>query len=551
MGFSDQRLTNTFPSWARIRKDPSSYGSRFMSALAAFSENATHEIVKTSEMFKLFAQDVSNMTLREITLEEADYMVKTIDGWNTSIKYPTVVGELSTGNVTLSRATSIADFFYSVPDRMTQGASVVVDNWTVWESSSPTVYNSIDTNINGTPERLLIEISGSELYKREESPRASDKPFYGAHYIFLIGRDEDNNQIREYIGIDDDGFYPTENIFRELTSVEWDGFDGDVKITLTYKEHGMVTSGRIINKYDTGVLPDLSGPLAFYLRNSPTGGAHDGSCVAHLYSTAVRYRTGQSHRRAEIVDLDEELEEELGDQRLLDFTGHTYCAVGMAINPVDTRTYILDNAGIVHIYEPSLSPFIDRGAAASEDNYLDIVSLKDRVTLNENTPLWTWFRALVLPVQKVAIKRVKPDGVEEYLQPATLTWATTYAFFSGDIIAGKLPEHSWEDFRFYNTFDQLGQWDFYCEATFLGLEKIAMTSKTGVMCERLQAVKDFNTGLSTTADGIFFDKENYLCVSVGTTYHKYSLQKDIYLADFDKQRLLFRELYDNIEITYV
>jgi hypothetical protein len=153
----------------------------------------------------------------------------------------------------------------------------------------------------------------------------------------------------------------------------------------------------------------------------------------------------------------------------------------------------------------------------------------------------------VLPVQKVSIRRVKPDSVIEYLQD-DLTWSTTASHFAGDIIKGRLPEDSWEDFRFYNTFDQVGQWDFYCDVTLLGFAAATYTSVTSVYCEKLQSIKDF--ALDHTGNGIFFDKEDYLCVSSTNSYYRYKLNSDIYIADFENQRLIFREGYDSIEVNY-
>tara|TARA_B100000427_G_C15495136_1_gene589470 strand:- start:118 stop:1749 length:1632 start_codon:yes stop_codon:yes gene_type:complete len=542
MGFFEQRLLNTFPSWAKIRKDPSSYGNRFMSALAGFSESSTNDIVKLSEMLKILAEDISFLTLQEIILNESDYMNRASSDWVTTVTYPTVTGTIGATSYKILKASSIADFFFSIPDRITGAGSITVDNWVVWESSSPDVFKTIDTDTNGTPERLLIEVYDSTLYQKSNTTRAEDNPYYGTTYISLTGTDEDNNQIREYINIKDDGFYNAMNIFRKLTSVEWCGFNGKIKISLTSKEHGMADTGRIIHKFDTGVLPDLSGPLALYLQNIGD--------VAHLKSTSVRYRYGRAYRRNEIVDMDEAIEEELATQRLLDSSGNTFKSVGMTVSPVDTRGYILDVDGKVHVYEMGLSPFLHRGTPPSDDTFIDILSLKDRVKLDEKIPLWTWFRALVLPVQKVAIKRVKPDGVEEYLQSATMTWAAAYDYFSGNIIKGALPENSWEDFRFYTTFDQLGQWDFYCETTMLGIKEVSVISKTGVMCERATSVIDFDSGLGDNVDGIFFDKENYLCISVGSKYHKFALNKDVYLADVTQQKLIFRERYDEVDITY-
>ena len=533
MSFFEQRLVNVFPQWSKIRKDVSSFGNRFITSFGSFSEKSTKDSVKIAQMFKILQEDISNGILREIFLDEADHIKVTYDGGSQTITYPTVTGSTATETIALTRAGSIEDFFYSMPSRCVAKDTINVKDWTIWQSSSPESYSVITTS-----ERLLIEVSESTLYKRLKSRRATDKPFYGMHYVLLRGEDDDNNQISEILTIKDDGFYETKNIFRSLTSVEWDGFDGSIKITLSNKDQGKADTGRLVNKWSAGVNSQLSGPLVFYLKNTDS--------VGHLYSSAVRYLRGQQHRRAEIVDLDYEIEEELGNQRLLDIAGDTYQGVGIAMNPVDSRTYILDTKGKVHVYEPSLSPFNHRETAPTDDTYMDIISLKDRVVLNETIPLWTWFRALVLPVQKVVVKRVKPDGVEEYLQ-SDLTWSATSSYFSGDIIAGRLPEDSWEDFRFHTQFDQLGQWDFYCEATFLGMGAVTYVTKTGVMCESLQAVKTFDV---VNGDGIFFDKENYLCISDGKNYHRYQLPQDNYMIDISKQRILFKELYESVEVTY-
>ena len=540
MAFFEQRLTYVFPEWAKIRKDASSFGNILLTGLARVSEKNGADAIKISQMFKVLQEDVSNGNFYEVFLEGEDEIKRTTLRGKQVLTVPGVTGEIDGTEIKVERVFSLEDFLYGIPTRVTKVDEVSVTEKLVWSSVDPEYFaeNYIES------ERLIIRVFNSEFYKRSKRKTEEDNPFYGLHYISLSGYDDDLNQIREDVTISDDGFFRTYNIFKKLERVEWDGFDGDIEIYLCNGYDGLADFGRIISKWETGNTNTLSGPLAFYLENIDN--------IAHLRSTSVRYLKGHQYRRSNITDLEDEIEEDLAIQRLLDDSEDTFLGVGMAVNPVDSRVFILDSSGRVHMYEPSLTHFSNTGSPPSDDTYMDIISLKDRVVLNEAIPLWTWFRALVLPVQKVAIKRVKPDGTEEYLQ-GDLSWNSTYNYFSGNILPpeGGLPENTWEDFRFYSQFDQLGQWDFYCEAKFLGLESIQAISKTAVMCESLQAVKSYDVlPDGESGEDIFFDKENYLCISSGDTYKRYHLSSDVFITDVEQQRLLIRERYDSVEVQH-
>jgi hypothetical protein len=540
MAYFEQRITYVFPAWARMRKDPSSFGNIFLTAYAGLSTKNGSDAVKISEMLKVLQEDTSNGNLYEVDLDGDDQIeIITMNG-RRIFKIPKVTGEIDGIKIPLLRATSIEDFLYSVPSRIVKKDKIQVTKKEVWSSSDPEYFE--DDYI--VSERLLVRVFNSDSYKRKNSQTKEDLPFYGLHYVRLQGYDDELNEVNEIISVRDDGWYRTRNIFKKLELVEWDGFDGDIEIYLCNGYEGLADFGRILSKWETGNTNNLSGPLAFYLENTDS--------IAHLRSTSVRYLKGHQYRRLDVLDLEEEIEEDLAIQRLLDDDANTFLGVGMAVNPVDSRVFILDSSGRVHLYEPSLTDFSNSGTPPSDDTYMDIISLKDRVILNETIPLWTWFRALVLPVQKVSIKRAKPDGTEEYLQD-DLSWSAPYHYFSGNILPpeGGFPENTWEDFKFYTEFDQLGQWNFYCETKMLGLETVQVTSRTAVMCESLQAVKSYDV-LPEAIEGedIFFDKENFLCISAGDSYHRYDLKSDVFISDFNKQKLLLKEHYDSVEVQH-
>jgi hypothetical protein len=126
-----------------------------------------------------------------------------------------------------------------------------------------------------------------------------------------------------------------------------------------------------------------------------------------------------------------------------------------------------------------------------------------------------------------------------------MTWAATVSEFQGLDAEGKFPEESWKDCSFSVTFDQFGQWDFYCTANMPSLRYKKYTSKTSVMVDYLNPVAEYQLEIG---EEIFFDKENFLCLKQGATYKRFKLCNDVYIADPRSQRVLLREEYDEVEI---
>lgn len=533
MSYTSQKLLNYLPSWSKGRKDPSSFIHRLMSDFNYSFEYQTADAVKTSMMFNLMGEEASNGEFLEIFLEEQDAIKVVMEGTRKTYKYPIVAGTIGANKIQLERAVNISDYLYSLPTRIAEINSVSVIDWSIWSSLNPLVFSEIKT-----PERLLVEVKDSTIYYNKSSLKEEDRKAGYTSFVYLSGLDQDFKEIQEIISVRDDGCYVTRNIFKVLESVTYDGFDGTVDVFLTSSREGLVDETFIRGKYVSGVTVDSSGPLRFYLVKESFG---------TVLSPVINIlREGKNRNRPE-NGVQEESLVLLANQALLDSSNNFTNIKSIAVSPVDTRLYALEEDGRVLIYEPKLTPFKNRGTQPSEDTYLDIIPEVHRVDYGEEIDLWTWFRVPTVRVSSVIIKRVNPSGVEEYLQ-SDMSWGSSTNKFEGLDAEGKFPEESWKDFSFSVTFNELGQWDFYCIVNMPSLRFEQYTSKTSVMVDYLVPLKEFQL---EAGEEIFFDKQNFLCIKQLNSYKRFKLCNDLYIADPVSQRVLLKEQYEKVEIYHV
>ena len=579
MSYYDQKFANSFPLWSKIRSDPSSYGHRFYSVFSDFMENEQSETMKTKFSLKTLTEDLDFGELYQVYLEGDDEFQFRVHRGVETVTYPTITGQMILGvsedgeeileDFTLSEAETLEDFLYSVPQRLIKNDTIKVNAWEVWNSSDPEVY--IDLLI---PERLGIFISGSTLYKKLTLVE-EDQPFGGFHFVMIEGFDPNHSYIRETIQIRDDGVYQTRNLFEEITKVEWDGFDGDISIQISTQIRSNLHTRdiRVFDPYKIGVVPDLVGPLILEAYNEEisiqedlnedgsldpddtsietkfgTGDIDVSFDGAFLRSISLRFLKGVTYRRPD-GDTSEEIKEEvICEQALYDVDGNPYKVVDMAISPIDTRLYVLDTEGVIHVYEHGVNSFEhEEIEETSDETYMDIVPMQSRVKLYDTTYLWTWFRVLQAPVQSVKIRRVSPSGIELWLQDDK-TWGLSENSISAWGNQTSAPERTWKDKRFQTFFDETGAWNFYITVKFWLIEE-EFTSRNGVYCEQATSLKDLDTGIKDP-DGIFFNKENYLAVAKDDEYTCFKCANDLFVADLTNQTILLREEYDYIEASH-
>ena len=537
MAISTQSFVNIYPMWMKIRTDPSSNGQRFFSCFAESFDTLQAEKVMLSKMFKLFAERLGLPNIYWIDLEEEDYIK--VDQWS-NYTFPTVVGTLSDGStVNVNRVEDTANFVNDAPTRIvSSGTEEIVP--VVWSSSFPNTYNEIKT-----PCRLGITVSGSNHFKK----RKRDRAFPGYHMIEIKGYDQNRQHVVESVYVRDDGSFKTDRIYSELLSIMHDGFDGAITI---YPEEMYFTDH--LDPFHTGVSVDQTRPL--YLRRFEEPNGQIG-----LELFIRNYLNGSSYRNYNLQEPyeEEDLEQIIDSQMMLDENGDVYSVVDFTISPIDSKIWCLSSDGRIHVHSNTVTEFSVPPENENNTNAIDIAPDIRRIPYNEDVNIWTFFRALRGPLVELKIRRIDPDGNQTYLQSDKTTWSSTeYAFKGNTDTENKLlPEDTHDTIRFTTTIDKLGEWNFYCDATIgvRGSSNITETSKAGIMCSSNTAEKTYSLGLSNVSK-IYFSHDNRLTIvsdltSSSAVENYFNSYNDVYMADYSNQRLLLKEDYEDIEVTYV
>lgn len=527
MSFLTQRLANRFPVWSKVRRDPSSMGQRWLSTFAKYRQFSQAATLRMQDEFNLLKWMMGPSHIWILDLEDADYipLASGPGGGRIPTYHTTVQGTVGVTPYVLTRYETLEGLLNALPTRFSPVETVVGD-YDLWESVTPTVFNPIPR-----PSRLVIDVDGSVVFKKRT--RVRNRLFEGFAGVILTGTDENDIEFQETVIIPDDGLFETRNVFKTLTDVQYDGFDGTVAVYWTTASLDFVN-----DRYNVAVLDDLEGPLRMSWRTENITGTD----YTFLQYETQRFKRGDEYRDGANTEIDNT--EALSETALLSSGSLPYVAVDLAIDPRTTRLFVLDDANFVHVYEHAPSTFAPPSETLTvADTHVETRPLQHYVPLGATHKAFTHHSRLRAPIQYVIVKRVSPAAVTEYLQ-ANKTWAgVEYRHFYEP--GASAPEESWRDLTFDSTYDQLGQWEYY--TTTATAEEIT-TSYTAVMVDSLVALTSLDIGVPG-ADSISFSSEDYLQVSVGTTVSVMALHSDGYLADAVRQRLVLREEYDSVDVT--
>lgn len=504
MSFLTQRLANKYPKTNRIRFDPSSLGQRLLSPLAELLEQERFDLVQQLSEWDLLTDDLGYGDLRQVTLSESQYLIPTRTFGNPVYTYPTVTAVEDSTTYSLARAENLEEFFYPLPSRLKSGGTVSITNWQVGAQAQ---LEAVD--------RLTVVVQGSQKY---------DPP----SFVQISGWDQNFNDVVEIIPIPDDGTYVTKNQWVWVEEVSYSGFDGTVSLTL----------GRKVPAYEEDVrravvTDQVEGPFRVRLNSS------------QLEIFTLLEQEGKVYRTGTVQDVD--VEEVVASFALVDASSSSYTPIDFSLDPSGYRIWVLDSAGVVHLHDLALTPFTVPAAEPSDQYYMELRALSHRVALNAVSELFTWFRFVRGGVQRVTIRRRRPgQTADEYLQADKSSWSTTAYQFSGSPNESHLPEDSWQDFGFKVTFNEVGQWDFFCDVTLSTVEG-TYTSQTSVMVDQLISLVDLSSGV-TGADGLWFTADGRLVVSTSNSINYFDLRSDIYFPDPSRQRLILLHDYSSVDV---
>ena len=518
MSFKTQRLTNRFPLWTKLRRDPSSMGSRLIETFAEGLEENSITTRRMTEDLTLGKRNLGRSFLHEIILDGEDIMEPEATANGYEWIYPTLTGTVDVTDYEIDKVDSLTDLLMAFPTRFSLANTLTSGSRTVWQSSSPYTYGDLPY-----PERLWILIEDSTSYVNKTNTRDREKS--GLTALLLIGIDEDYNEFREVVNISDDGIYITMNAFREVTEIIPEGFNGTITVTA-----GPVDEPYELDPYRVLVMDDLEGPLKLVL----TSGA-----ASYITYKADRFKLGRQYRRPGIDVL--ENAEDLADLLLLDDTETQYIVTDLAVNPANTYLYVLDSAGTVHVYDHGLPEFVAPATNDTTTTYVELSAVRPYSKYGETEYLWTRFERMRFPISWIKIKRIAPDGTTEYLQPDKSTWNATVAQISYPI-QGRNSFEQWKDFRFSTVYNQTGAWEYTVTAK---TEVDTTVYATTVFCGALTATVSISTGLAGLTM-IYFGDNGLLTVDDGTNAYQFSEHFDKYIIDERESHIWLSDTYDSV-----
>lgn len=527
MSLRTQRLANAFPLWSKARRDSSSLAQKTLSTFAESLEEASITNVRIANEFHLLKPYLGVGAIYSILLDEDDFFQTESSTLGAStFVYPDVVGTIGVTDYTLERSTEIVGFLNALPDRIALKDTRAYSSLNCWSSSSPYTFTSPPW-----AERLCVVVSSSTFYSRLS--RYSDREYSGKHVVQLIGKDENDIPIREYVTITDDGIYYSKNLFKTLEDVFYEGFDGTISIKWFPKQNTFET-----DIYRVIVFEDFEDALALSIENTDSKG--------YLIYQGDRFKQGQEYRRGDSDILDNT--EKLAEIALLDSSSTAIQAIDFTLDLQSARLYVLDANNHVHIYEHDLPAFKTSAYTMSETavSYVELLPNRSRAKFNQTEYVYTSFARTREKINAIQIKRIAPDGTIRYLQSDKVTWSSGAAWIESvnkEIID---PIRSWDDFRFSTQYNQYGQWEYSCTTKSLSGEKVSTTS---VLVGSLVAKKSFSTGL-TGLNGIAFDCNGFLSLCSNSNIYRFDSFSNVWLADTRNNQIFLRTEYDSVEVTY-
>lgn len=523
MSFLTQRIANRFPHWSKVRRDPSSLGQRVVSTFAETLEVVEANQFRMDWEIHLCKPWLGPGQIYTVDLEEADFFPSARgNSGGLTYTYPTVVGDA----LSCAQSDTFEDMIYGVPTRISAIEDFASTSYLVWDSDAPTVYtNPPDAQV------LWILITDSDEWLSRTATR--NPLFEGSAFIRIVGKDINDLDRTEIVNPRDDGLWRTSHFFKEISSIEFEGWTGRVRVYWSAANQEVLT-----DPYKTLVFDDFEAPLQYEMSTTVV----DAITYSVLTYRGQRFKIGAEYRRPNVEDT--ESEEELTSLMLLDDAGDPFTYVDFAISDFNSFLYVLDDTGMVHVYDTTLPDFVvsQLSTEISTDAYMRVEPLNPYAVYGATEKLFTSLFRPRYPVSYAIIKRVSPTGVVRYLQ-GDLTWgAGSYQLVS----ASTLNKLGWQELTFSTEYDEMGQWEYWttCQTT-----KDATVNYTAVIAGSLGAEISLDTAVVAPLS-LSFDRKDQLQVGDATDVYRFQLHKDCFIPREETNQIILREDYTAVEVTY-
>tara|TARA_R110001606_G_scaffold105047_1_gene228938 strand:+ start:4326 stop:5909 length:1584 start_codon:yes stop_codon:yes gene_type:complete len=523
MGYSKQRMANIFAGWTKIRKREDSIGQIMYQPFGNAIDSEIKNLVILQNSLKLRSKNLEVLDFYTVELEEDEHIEYSTEA--DIFEYPEVYNNLT--STYLTRYDRWEDFFYKVPDSF-QVDKTRPQIGKVWDSESP----SSILFLRG--EHLGISVSGSTHYSSNRDRRNNDIPFGGYYCLIITGLNEEFQVVTEYVPVFDDGYYETNNVFRSIKEIDFDGFDGKVEIFF-----GRRTMGSLYSKkygFEIGSTQFKEGSLEVEAVVN-----EDEESFLQWRMVLEQYGVNYRNREETPEEIDDLRAYVLFEERLFDGAGNPYTLEDFFINPINSRFYCLDNVNRIHIHEFYLTDFKISPFAASDNSPIKLEVEKQRVSEGEEFLTEAIVLNSEIRVNKFCLKVQKPDGQVVYFDKSGVQYPNQIWI---DGIDHPFPEHTWKDFRFIYKYDSPGQYDWNIEVDTPGE---IFSYNYSILCESNIAIKTYSIN-KTGLNSIYLSKENFICVENDEESYLLSEVVEGFFGDFSNQRLIFRKKYRDIDV---
>lgn len=487
MSFYTSIFASHFPENFKIRKDSSSVGSRIYSTVSDIIEDIYYENYLLRR-FTTFHNRIKQIeSLWEIELESKDFVEA-----NSDYSFPL----LFVGNEYYERSSNTVDFLEKFPFSVSKGNEKIIEEWLLWDSNNPETFNDINE-----AEHITIDCTGLGKFVGSNKFEQKEYEFFGNYEIIVKGYDELYNKIEERFAVVQKEVFLSNKTFKEIYSVEWDGFEGEFQIYLTSKmqaykklplEYNYIENFGKINNLKLSLFEE-NGKSYFRIEQM-------------LYRNALFYSAFNS--------LEDERDVFLMDRVLKDDSGSYIKVIDFTKCPNNKYYYALDDNNTVHCFGLGLQGIERLRESSNKSNFLRFIDLENRVGLFEEIEFALDFKNYIGGIESYRIYRYDPVGVKTFLQ-SDGTWNASSHVFNFNLNLRYVDRGS--VIAFSNYFDMEGQWEFYIEAEYKEFDEKEIVS-AAVVCEYMQAQKSYQITDDGTLDGIFHDKAGILSVSKGKKY---------------------------------
>tara|TARA_A100001201_G_C4096213_1_gene203930 strand:- start:3861 stop:5573 length:1713 start_codon:yes stop_codon:yes gene_type:complete len=569
MSFLTQRFANDFPLRSSIRVDQSSNGQKFFSCFADLAESTMIDVIKMTNSFTLTKADIGLENVYSIDLKEEDFFPR--DEVNEMIfTFPSIYGYLNNSKIELKKTEDSESFIYDFPSRITKiKESPFVENLVYTNEpngNKASLYGSKNYWIQEGDfeiyDRLYILVKDSKLYKSMNMP-VRQRPFNGLSYVKVYGRDKFLNEIDEYIQVKRDGEYRTLNAFRRIEKVEFDGFDGFIEVRIGECKSRPITEIEKKNKFKLAVNIYKTGICETNISYEDLI-FQSGTERVYYFDIYSKFILDESTIKKGQEELEAFNRSKIAGMVMVDKDYQFITPIDYFISEVNCKLYLLDSLSRIHIYDLNLSPFLEKGETRSNGTPLQSRLLTQRVPYGKDVRIKTLLRHNIGTIKKWQVKAISPEGNVYLLQysynqnnmNSSLNWLDGSAYNNTykndplvDIsrIKSQQSDLNWKDFTYKINCDELGQWDILTTAYYLdGSEYV---HKSSFICETLYPSVTLETNL-IDPQGLYLNEENLLCVRAGNKLVAYKENFDNYMADILNDKIVFRDLYDKVEVVY-